>query len=115
MDYTRCSDTTGSASIDPVFDVAKITDLAGNADYSWYWMSTTHLDGLPVGAAAVYIAFGEALGSMNGIVMDVHGAGSQRSDPKTGERSDYPAVHEQVPQGDVQTVYNFARAVRFAD
>jgi len=42
--------------------------------------------------------------------MDVHGAGSQRSDPKTGDPNDYPYGHG--PQGDVIRIYNYVRSVR---
>jgi len=60
----------------------------------------------------VYVAFGEAQGQMNGILLDVHGAGAQRSDPKSGDPADYPQY--MGPQGDVLYVYNYARAVRTA-
>jgi hypothetical protein len=43
-------------------------------------------------------------------LMDVHGAGAQRSDPKTGDASDYPTGHG--PQGDVIRIDNLARCVR---
>ncbi|MDX2436842.1 MAG: hypothetical protein QNL88_07320 [Acidobacteriota bacterium] len=43
-------------------------------------------------------------------LLDVHGAGSQRSDPKTGDHDDYPYGHG--PQGDVIRIYNFVRLVR---
>ena len=115
VDYTRCLDTTGSAAIDPVFQSTLIIDIRGDENYATYWTSTTHLDGLPKGSAAVYIAVGEALGEMNGTVQDVHGAGAQRSDPKDGNASDYPQVFSQAPQGDVRTVYNYVRLVRVAD
>jgi hypothetical protein len=42
--------------------------------------------------------------------MDVHGAGAQRSDPKTGDASDYPQGHG--PQGDVIRINNYVRCVR---
>lgn len=45
-----------------------------------------------------------------GTLMDVHGAGAQRSDPKSGDPADYPDGHG--PQGDVVRVYNHVRAVR---
>jgi hypothetical protein len=41
---------------------------------------------------------------------DVHGAGAQRSDPKTGDPSAFP--HGRGPQGDVIRIYNFVRLVR---
>ena len=43
-------------------------------------------------------------------LMDVYGAGSQRSDPKTGDAANYPQFFG--PQGDVEYVFNFVRAVR---
>ena len=46
-------------------------------------------------------------------IIDVHGAGAQRSDPKTGDPDDYP-VYGHGPQGDVQRVYNYVRCVRSA-
>lgn len=42
--------------------------------------------------------------------MDVHGAGAQRSDPKSGNKNDYPQYFG--PQGDVRYVYNYVRSVR---
>lgn len=179
VDYTRSPDTTNSAAIDPMFDVTQITDEGGNTNYPFYWTSTTHASARG-GSAAVYIAFGEALGFMSnsgqGVGMftdnaasapdgqmppsggqmpqgppqnggqmpqgppqngqmpqggqqpsdgngqssqqmvgdvtlkDVHGAGAQRSDPKTGDASDYPVGHG--PQGDVVRIENFVRCVR---
>ena len=61
-------------------------------------------------ASAAYIAFGEGLGEMNGTLMDVHGAGCQRSDPKSGDINDYPQYCG--PQGDIRYVYNYVRCVR---
>lgn len=43
-------------------------------------------------------------------LMDVHGAGAQRSDPKSGDPTDYSSGHG--PQGDVVYIYNYARCVR---
>ena len=42
--------------------------------------------------------------------MDVHGAGAQRSDPKTGDASDYEGGRG--PQGDVVRIDNYVRLVR---
>ena len=44
------------------------------------------------------------------ILFDVHGAGAQRSDPKSGDPADYPYGHG--PQGDVIRIFNYVRAVR---
>ncbi|SPE54809.1 conserved exported hypothetical protein [Verrucomicrobia bacterium] len=42
--------------------------------------------------------------------VDVHGAGAQRSDPKTGDPANFP--HGRGPQGDVIRIFNFVRLVR---
>jgi len=66
--------------------------------------------------AAVYIAFGKATGwmkfppAMELKLLDVHGAGAQRSDPKIGNPADYP--HGRGPQGDVVRIKNLVRLVR---
>ncbi len=109
VDYTRSPDTTGSAAIDPVFFTAVITDEGGSANYPFYWTSSTHAS-TRNGATAAYIAFGEALGWMNNNLLDVHGAGAQRSDPKIGDPADYP--YGRGPQGDVIRIYNHVRCVR---
>ena len=112
---------TGSAAIDPVFKCTPITDDGGGADFACYWSSTTHLDEGPVtgGHNAVYVAFGNALGWMeippgsgNRTLLDVHGAGAQRSDPKAGNPNEFP--HGRGPQGDVIRIDNYVRCVRDA-
>jgi hypothetical protein len=112
VDYTRSPDTTDSAAIDPLFETGGITNLNGQEDFAFYWASTTHLDGMPPGSQATYVSFGRGMGQMNGNIMDVHGAGCQRSDPKTGSPDDYPSVHQEAPQGDTQRVFNHVRCVR---
>jgi hypothetical protein len=107
VDYERSPGTTGSAAIDPRFQSTPITNEAGEKDYPCYWSSTTHLDGPRPGSQAVYVAFGRAMGEMHGRVMDVHGAGAQRSDPKTGR-----AKLGRGPQGDAVRVDNYVRLVR---
>jgi hypothetical protein len=117
VDYTRSPDTTSSPAIDPVFESTSFIDGLGNVDWGYYWAGTTHLDGPNGGDKAVYLSFGEALGWMeeppgsgNYNLMDVHGAGAQRSDPKTGDPDDFP--HGHGPQGDVVRIYNYVRCVR---
>jgi hypothetical protein len=44
-------------------------------------------------------------------VIDVHGAGCQRADPKTGSANNYPTWGN-GPQGDVRRVFNYVRLVR---
>jgi hypothetical protein len=127
VDYTRCPDATSSAAIDPVFKVSVIRDEGDKKDYPFYWTGTTHAS-LTRASTAVYIAFGESPGWMRDRrgggyrLLDVHGAGSQRSDPKDGvpdlsrrsaegaEADDFP--RGRGPQGDVIRIYNFVRCVR---
>lgn len=99
VDYSRAPDATGSAAIDPVFSV---TDIE-----SYYWTGTTLQEGPGQG---VYVAFGRAMGNMNGTFMNVHGAGAQRSDPKFGDPADYAGGRG--PQGDDVRIYNYVRLVR---
>jgi uncharacterized protein DUF1566 len=111
VDYTRSPDTTGSAAIDPIFNATSIANEAGQTDYPYYWCNTTHANWSTMsGGNAAYVAFGRAMGYMNGAWMDVHGAGSQRSDPKVGDPADYPTGHG--PQGDAIRIYNYVRLVR---
>lgn len=110
VDYSRSLQTTGTAAINPVFDMTKIKDPNGAKQFPYFWTSTTHQDGRNPYSSAVYIAFGAAQGKMRGNLMDVHGAGSQRSDPKSGNESDYPRNFG--PQGDIRYVFNFVRCVR---
>jgi hypothetical protein len=108
VDYSRSPDTTNSAAIDSVFSVSTITNEAGQSDYPFFWSSTTHANQMSGGNAA-YVSFGRALGYMNSQWMDVHGAGAQRSDPKTGSASEYPTGHG--PQGDAIRIENYVRCV----
>lgn len=111
VDYSRSPQTTNSPAIDPLFKTTEIDYPDGtDGHYPFFWTSTTHLDGANPYSGAVYITFGEGLGEMNGTLMDVHGAGCQRSDPKSGNISDYPQYWG--PQGDLRYVYNYVRCVR---
>lgn len=117
VDYTRSPDITGSPAIDPIFNTTSIIDGNGQVNYPYFWSGTTHLDGMNAGSNAVYIAFGEAQGYMqdrwgNYGLVDVHGAGAQRSDPKSGNPDQYP--YGRGPQGDVIYIYNYVRCVRDA-
>ncbi|WP_445735776.1 Lcl C-terminal domain-containing protein [Mariniflexile sp.] len=111
VDYSRSPQTTNSPAIDPIFNTTEIKDPDGKTgQYPFFWTSTTHLDGRNPFASAAYIAFGEGQGKMRGTLMDVHGAGCQRSDPKSGNENSYPQFFG--PQGDVRYVCNFVRCVR---
>ena len=111
VDYTRVP------AIDNIFQITRLND----GEYPFFWTSTSHLEGMAEhpGTAAVYISFGRALGWMqfppgrgDFQLMDVHGAGAQRSDPKTGNPAMFP--HGRGPQGDVIRINNFVRCVRSA-
>jgi hypothetical protein len=114
VDYTRSPDTTRSAAIDPLFSVTPIHDALGKVNYPFYWSSTTHKR-MGGGESAVYVAFGRSQGWMSRSggqydLLDVHGAGSQRSDPKDGDPSRFP--RGRGPQGDVIAIDNMVRPVR---
>lgn len=110
VDYSKSPDATSSAAIDSVFGVTEITNEGGETDYPYYWSSTTHANSLGDGSAAAYVSFGRAMGYMDNQWVDVHGAGAQRSDPKTGDPEDYP--YGTGPQGDAIRIYNYVRCVR---
>lgn len=112
VDYTRSPDVTGSAAIDPLFATSSITNEAGQADFPYYWSSTTHMTYVGTVNHADYISFGRALGNMEefGGWIDVHGAGAQRSDPKTSVPAD--EVNGHGPQGDARRALNYVRCVR---
>lgn len=115
VDYTRSPATTNSAAIDPIFQATSFVAEGGKRDFPCYWSNTTHAS-LTRASTASYVAFGTSFGWMQNrrtgqyTLMDVHGAGSQRSDPKSGDPSKYP--HGRGPQGDVIRIDNFVRCVR---
>jgi len=106
VDYSRSLSKTDSPAISSVFQTTAISNENKVKDFPYFWSSTTHLDGPVPEKNAAYVAFGYGLGQMHGRVMDVHGAGSQRSDPKVG----FPT--SRGPQGDYIRIYNFVRCVR---
>ena len=110
VDYSRSLQTTNSPAINPIFKTSEIKDANGTTNYPFFWTSTTHKDGRNSYGSAVYVAFGEGQGKMKNKLMDVHGAGCQRSDPKSGNKNDYPQFFG--PQGDVRYVYNYVRCIR---
>ena len=118
VDYTRCPSVTNSPAIDPLFSCTAFTDPGGNPDqYGYYWTGSPLMDGPSPYSDASYICFGEAQGEMeappgsgNMILMDTHGAGACRNDPKTGVQGNYPQYFG--PQNDVQYVFNYVRCVR---
>ncbi|MCF8459837.1 MAG: DUF1566 domain-containing protein [Flavobacteriales bacterium] len=121
VDYTRSPNTTSSPAIDPMFSCTPITDPNGiGGQYGYYWSSSPLQDGPQPYSDAVYLSFGKAQGRMESPpnsgtfqLLDVHGAGAQRNDPKTGNPSDFPSYFG--PQGDVRYGFNFVRCVRNVD
>lgn len=111
VDYNRSPQTTNSPAINPLFETTEILYPDNSSGhYPFFWTGTTHLDGANPYSSAVYIAFGQGLGKLNDNLVDVHGAGCQRSDPKKGNKEDYPQYFG--PQGDIRYVYNYVRCVR---
>jgi hypothetical protein len=112
VDYNRSPSTSNSAAIDPLFKCTQIKNEAGVEDYGCYWSNTTFCSQIPThGTSACYVSFGRAMGYMNNWI-DVHGAGAQRSDPKTGDPARFPTGFG--PQGDAIRIYNYVRLVRNA-
>ena len=116
-------DVADFRTIDPLFGATAITNEGGEPDWGFYWSSTTHKSVHNSGGNGVYVAFGRALGYMNGQWLDVHGAGAQRSNIKaatghldpsystvTDANGDTAIYHG--PQGDVVRTDNFVRCVR---
>ena len=119
VDYSKSPSTSNSPAINEIFDCSEILDEGSELNYPFYWSSTTHAN-MQNGGSAAYVCFGEALGWMemppnsgSYNLLDVHGAGAQRSDPKTGSAEDYPYGHG--PQGDVIRIENYVRLVRYTD
>ena len=142
VDYTRSPDTSQSAAIDPVFNCTTITNEAHQADWPFYWTSTTH-GGFQGGASAMYVAFGYAGGWISPRAM-AGGPPERRNGPGAGpgqvggaqaggQAADYryvdihgagaqrsdpkvgdPAMYPRGrgPQGDVVRIFNFVRLVR---
>ena len=115
VDYTRAPDARDTSrrgpAIDPVFQVSE--------EESYFWTGTTHLENpRQTGAQAVYVCFGQSMGffAPRGMserqFINVHGAGAQRSDPKSGDPNDPRWSRGQGPQGDDIRILNYVRLVR---
>lgn len=104
VDYTRAPDARDprarGPAIDPIFNLTETE--------SWFWTSTTHGDNL----FGIYVCFGRALSARQwrGDQMNAHGAGAQRSDPKSGNPTRWP--NGLGPQADEIRIYNYVRCVR---
>ena len=115
LDYTRAPMAANPAQRGPALDaIFGITQVE-----SYFWSSTTLNEAPPqLGRSeGVYVCFGRGLGWMemppfsnNWQLIDVHGAGAQRSDPKDGDPKQFP--RGRGPQGDDVRILNFVRCVR---
>ena len=113
VDYANAPDFNGRPAIDTAFfTCTPITNENGDADFPYYWSSTTHAGYSTSGSAgdqAAYIPFGRALGwpSSVGRWVDVHGAGCQRADSKIGPPFPYATTHVVTKDGVTYTGYAF--------
>ena len=130
VSHANAPDYNGKPALDTAFFTCTgITNENGDADFPYYWTSTTHAGYSTTGSAgsqAVYIPFGRALGWPSTGWVDVHGAGCQRSDPKVGPPYPYATTRSVTkngtthtgyafgPQGDAIRGLNFVRLVRDA-
>jgi hypothetical protein len=120
VDYDRAPDHSNSAAIDPLFNTSSIANEEGETDWGFYWTSTTHATNTGLGDSAAYVSFGRALGYYNSEVVDVHGAGAQRSNHKSVNASQASGSENLVfgtfyyhgPQGDILRLDNMVRCVR---
>ena len=107
VDYSRAPDASNpavrSSAIDPIFQMTE--------QESWSWTGTTHIEN----GFGYYVCFGQAFSAWKrqGKKMNAHGAGAVRSDPKTGNPSQWP--NGLGPQGDEIRIYNYVRCVRGGD
>jgi hypothetical protein len=132
VDYSRAPDSADPArrspAIDPLFNCSD--------PESYFWSATTHFEtpGPLLGTQAVYVCFGRSLGTLppppgrtpppagaprppapakvRGDFINVHGAGAQRSDPKSGDPADPEYRSGFGPQGDDIRILNHVRLVR---
>ena len=106
VDYTRSPGATDAArvgpAIDPMFTCTPTTNEAGDADYPYYWTSTSAIaQANEAYVFAWYVAFGRAVGADG---KDLHGAGAVRFDAKVPGQS-----------GGESRYYNYVRLVRGGD
>ncbi len=107
VDYSGAPDAKDKAdrraAIDPIFELTRTE--------SWFWSSTTHIEN----RGGYYVCFGQGFSAWlyNGKQMNAHGAGAVRSDPKSGDPSNYS--NGKGPQGDEIRILNFVRCVRGGD
>jgi len=124
IDYSVSPDTHNQPAINAIFNSSSLQNEAGETDWGYYWSSTTHVNNSGDGTNAAYVSFGRALGYMQNTVLDVHGAGAQRSNDKL-DVSKEPGAQSAVgangtfyykgPQSDILRDNNNVRCVRDVD
>jgi len=120
LDYTKSPDTDADAAISSLFNATSFLNEESMTDWGYYWSSTSHVDNDGNGSNAAYVSFGRALGYMQGNILDVHGAGSQRSNDKLNVATEPGAqsatsngtFYYKGPQGDILRTSNKIRCVR---
>lgn len=109
VDYDK---TTFPAINTDFFNVTS-TGFETEDDAAYFWSSTTQGD---FKYTACYVAFGQAWSKKNSdadTYYDWHGAGAQRSDPKSGSPEDYELASEMAT--DFISINNYVRLVRDLD
>ncbi|MFZ4616015.1 MAG: DUF1566 domain-containing protein [Rectinemataceae bacterium] len=109
VNYSRSPGATDAdkvgPAIDPLFSCTGITNEDGDADYPWYWTSTSTV---PIAGGnylyAWYVAFGRAVDADG---EDLHGAGAVRFDTKS--------INSERTTIDSERVTNYVRLVRDAN
>jgi PKD repeat protein len=129
VDYGNAPEYNSKPAINTdFFNVTSLINEEGEVDYPYFWASTTHACyfqavSTVIGKYATYVAFGRSLGYSSPTLIDVHGAGVQKSDPKTTTYlSSYNtatvngvAFYYWGPQNDILRAMNYIRLVRTAN
>ncbi len=107
VDYTRSAEATAAANvgpaINPLFKISSITNEAGDADYPFFWTSSSaRASSTAPFSSAWAVAFGRAVDDSG---KDLHGAGAVRFDTKVKATSGTSGQ-------DAGRVFNYVRLVR---
>ncbi|MBM7037085.1 Lcl C-terminal domain-containing protein [Vibrio ulleungensis] len=108
VDYEK----TTFPAINTEFFTTSVTKFESMEDAYYVWTSTTQGD---FKWTAAYVAFGQAWSKKNSDAteyFDWHGAGAQRSDPKSGNPADYELASDMA--SDYISIENWVRLVRDA-
>lgn len=106
VDYGK----TDFPAINTKFFDTSVKSFESEQDAYYFWTSTTQGD---FKQTAAYVPFGQAWSKKNSDAteyFDWHGAGAQRSDPKTGNPSDYEMASDMA--SDYISIKNWVRLVR---